>query len=92
VAVMRLIESMTELGSRRENLVAKIFGGADQLTIGKIGEKNVTTAEGILQRESVQVVARSTGGVLGRKIVFYTDSNVVMLKYLTANQPTHESN
>src|SRR6187401_2925754 len=45
VAVMRLIEAMEQLGCRRENLVAKVFGGADQLTIGKIGEKNIATAE-----------------------------------------------
>jgi chemotaxis protein CheD len=92
IAVMRLIESMVHLGCRKENIVAKIFGGADQLTIGKIGEKNIATAELILERESVSIIARSTGGIQGRKIVFYTDTNKVMLKYLVPNQPTHEKN
>jgi chemotaxis receptor (MCP) glutamine deamidase CheD len=52
---------MIQLGSRKENIVAKIFGGADQLTLGNIGQKNIVTAEKLLQRESIHIVARSTG-------------------------------
>jgi chemotaxis protein CheD len=92
IAVTRLIQSMNHLGCRKEDLVAKIFGGADQHTIGNIGEKNVATAEKILEREAITIIARSTGGMLGRKIVFYTEANKVMLKYLTPNPPTNEKN
>jgi chemotaxis protein CheD len=92
IAVLGLIKSMNELGSRKENIVAKIFGGADQLTLGNVGQKNIATAEKLLQRESIRVVARSTGGIMGRKIIFHTATNKVLLKFLTPNQPTHERN
>lgn len=85
IAVIRLIESMLHLGSRRENIVAKVFGGADQLTIGNIGQKNIVTAEQILNRESITIIARSTGGVSGRKIIFHTDTNKVLVKLLASN-------
>jgi chemotaxis protein CheD len=92
IAVVGLIKSMTDLGSRKENIVAKIFGGADQLTLGKIGQKNIVTAEKLLQRESISIVARSTGGIMGRKIIFHTATNKVLVKFLTPKQPTHERN
>lgn len=85
IAVLRLIEAMLQLGSRRENIVAKVFGGADQLTIGNVGQKNIATAEQLLQRESIAIIARSTGGVLGRKIIFHTDTNKVFVKLLASN-------
>jgi chemotaxis protein CheD len=85
IAVIRLIESMTQLGCQKANLVAKVFGGADQLTIGNIGAKNVATAERILARESIRIIASSTGGTFGRIIVFHTDTNKILLKYLSSN-------
>jgi chemotaxis protein CheD len=83
---------MIHLGSKKENLVAKIFGGADQLTLGGIGQKNIVTAEQILHRESISIIARSTGGVVGRKIIFHTNTNKVLCKFLTSNQPNYERN
>jgi chemotaxis protein CheD len=82
IATLRLIESMVHLGSKKENIVAKIFGGADQLTLGNIGQKNVVTAEKILHRESISIIARNTGGIVGRKIVFDTATNKVLVKFL----------
>ena len=85
IAVSRLIEAMVQRGSKKENIVAKIFGGADQLTLGNIGQKNISTAEQILNRESIAIIARSTGGSLGRKIIFHTHTNKVFVKLLASN-------
>jgi chemotaxis protein CheD len=94
IALTRLLEMMNSLGCKTENLVAKIFGGADQHRMGsrgyEIGARNIATAERILTKESISIVARSTGGVVGRKIVFHTGTNKVLMKYLAA--PHYEGN
>jgi chemotaxis protein CheD len=88
VAIKRLIEKMYSFGCTKGNMVAKVFGGADQHAIGQgtynIGARNVVTAETILQQEQINVIARSTGGVTGRKILFDTHTNKVLAKSLKA--------
>jgi chemotaxis protein CheD len=85
IAVIRLIESLNHLGSKRENMVAKLFGGSDQLTLGSIGQQNIVTAEQILHRESINIIARSTGGAIGRKIIYHTGTSKVLVKFLGSN-------
>lgn len=86
IAIKKLIEKMSAFGSLKQNIVAKIFGGAEQLGRGdgsyNIGSRNVSVAENILAAEGISIVARSTGGVTGRNIVFYTHSNKVLVKAL----------
>jgi chemotaxis protein CheD len=88
VAIKRLIEKMYSLGCTNGNMVAKVFGGADQHAIGQgtynIGARNVATAETILQQEQINVIAGSTGGTRGRKILFDTRTNKVLARYLNA--------
>ena len=88
VAIERLIEKMISLGSYQGNLVAKIFGGAHQLTavdsgLG-VGDRNVVTAEKILHRHGIPIISRNTGGDRGRRIVFHTHTNQVFMKFLNA--------
>jgi chemotaxis protein CheD len=86
VAIRKLIEKSISLGCRKENLVAKIFGGADQhgLVGGlyNIGARNIDIAETLLEQERINIIARSTGGVNGRKILFHTHENRVFVKCL----------
>jgi len=86
VAIERLIEKMTILGSRKTNLVAKIFGGASQYTLNRevfdISNRNIATAEKLLNSHKIRIVAQNTGGPKGRKIVFHTQTNQVLMKYL----------
>ena len=53
VAIPRLTEKMLAAGSRRENLVAKVFGGAEMLNAGNsifnIGQRNITVAWEMLE-------------------------------------------
>jgi chemotaxis protein CheD len=88
VAIKRLIEKMNSLGCTKGNMVAKVFGGAEQHALGQgtynIGARNVATAETILEQERISIIARSTGGVTGRKILFDTHTNKVLLKSLKA--------
>jgi chemotaxis protein CheD len=89
VAIARLIEKMISLGCQRKHFVAKIFGGADQHQLGHdgfhVGMRNILASEKILQEEQIQVIARSTGGAAGRKLIYNTHSNQVFIKFLQVN-------
>ena len=90
VAIERLIEKMIFMGARKENLVAKIFGGANQYTLNQkvfdIGNRNIATAEKLLGAHKIRIVAQNTGGTKGRKIVFHTHANKVLMKYLETTE------
>jgi chemotaxis protein CheD len=88
IAIKKLIEKMISLGCAKENIVAKIFGGAEQHALGQgtynIGARNIATAETLLNQERINILARSTGGNNGRKVLFHTDTNKVFVKSLNA--------
>jgi len=81
-----LINSMMKLGSRRRDILAKIFGGAHIIrSIAKHmapGQKNIRFVEEFLDLEEIPIVSRNTGGYNGRKIYFYTHTGDVFLKTL----------
>lgn len=81
-----LINSMMKLGSRRRDILSKIFGGAHIIkSIASHispGPKNVRFVEEFLDLEEIPVVSRNTGGNNGRKIYFHTHTGEVLLKTL----------
>ena len=87
IAIEKLINRLLTLGSKKEDLIAKVFGGGDMLE-GKhgntylIGERNIRVARILLEEKNIPVVASSTGGKRGRKILFFTDSGEVRHKLL----------
>jgi len=86
IAIDKLLERMVHLGAKRENLKAKIFGGGELIESGAngtlIGERNIRVARLILEEKKIPVVASSTGGRKGRKILFFTDTGEVRHKFL----------
>lgn len=88
IALDKLLERMISLGSRMDDIQAKIFGGGELLDSGNgpssihIGERNIRVARLMLEEKKIQVVASSTGGKRGRKILFFTDSGEVRHKFL----------
>jgi chemotaxis protein CheD len=86
VAIERLIEKVISLGSHKNNLVAKIFGGANQHG-SQIGSQNAEIAEQILNAHHIRILSKSTGGERGRKIVFDPKTGQVFMKYLSSGQP-----
>jgi chemotaxis protein CheD len=81
-----LINNMMKLGSKRRNIISKIFGGAHILqAIGmhmSPGLKNIRFVEEFLNLEGIPIVSRNTGGNNGRKIYFHTHTGDVFLKTL----------
>lgn len=85
IAIEKLLERMLELGSLKKSLIAKIFGGADQLGdhgIYGIGRRNVVVAHETLSAFKIPVVASSVGGDTGRKIRFNTGTGQVLMKFV----------
>lgn len=84
IAIESLLKKLEKLGARRINMVAKVFGGANQLnhTIG-VGQRNIKVAQEMLEELSIKIVAKSVGGEKGRKINFNTSTGEVFMKYVT---------
>ncbi|MGQ1785606.1 MULTISPECIES: chemotaxis protein CheD [unclassified Saccharicrinis] len=86
IAIDKLIDRMLFLGSKIENLQAKVFGGGELLQTGisktVIGERNIRVAKLMLEERKIPVVSSSTGGKRGRKIIFFTDTGEVRHKLL----------
>jgi len=86
IAIPRLIDSLMTLNCQRDNLVAKIFGGANVLgesvSMFRVGERNTNLAKQLLEERNIPVVAASTGGDRGRKILFNTTTGEVLHRYL----------
>ena len=83
IAIEKLYAQMKELGSLKDHLEAKVFGGANQIQgATNIGQRNAEIAADMLKELKIPVVAESTGGTVGRKIILDTFSGVVKMKYV----------
>ncbi|WP_026474328.1 chemotaxis protein CheD [Alkaliflexus imshenetskii] len=86
IAIEKLLERLYALGCRKENLQAKIFGGGDLIAADRsamlIGERNIRVARMLLEEKNIPIVASSTGGRKGRKILFFTDTGEVRHKFI----------
>ncbi len=86
IAIEKLIANLEAMGSRRENMKAKIFGGAEIIASNinqfMIGERNILIAKEILKEEKIPIISSSTGGKLGRKLIFNTETGEVRQKYV----------
>lgn len=86
IAIDKLIRNMEAMGSSKANIKAKVFGGAEIIETNinqfMIGERNIHIAKDMLHDEGIPIVNSSTGGKLGRKIIFNTQSGEVRQKYV----------
>jgi chemotaxis protein CheD len=84
VAIDQLMQEMTSRGCRREQLVAKLFGGAEVLPTGStketIGQQNIRQAMSCLKAYRIAVVAKRTGGTRGLSVKFNTDTGEVLVR------------
>jgi chemotaxis protein CheD len=86
IAISKLIEKMLLLGSNKEDLKAKVFGGGAVLRsptgIMNVGERNIAYARNALREEGITIISSDLGGTKGRKIIFNTGNGSVMMKKL----------
>lgn len=81
-AMELLINSMLKMGARRENILAKAFGGGSvlQATGGNdnffcVGDVNARFIREFLENENIPLVTADLGGDSGRVIYFVSDDN-----------------
>jgi len=76
-AVPLLINKLTDRGSRRSSLVAKMAGGACMFEYFgnnlNIGERNAERVRALLAEHQIRVSAEEVGGKTGRTVAFYPD-------------------
>lgn len=81
IAINKLLQKMLYIGSSQQNLIAKVFGGANVIETNNvqfmIGDRNVAVALDMLRELQIQIVSHSIGGNLGRKIQFNTATGEV---------------
>ncbi len=83
-AMELLYNELFKKQSRKQDIVAKVFGGASVLKLvgstNKIPKANVDFALAYLETEKIPIVANDTGGILPRKIFFFAKTGKVLLK------------
>lgn len=85
LAMEQLIGETLALGSRLQDLQAKVFGGARVIDHPEgdahhLGARNVEVAHQILVQEGIPIVAEDVGGKGGRKVIFHTLDGSVLLR------------
>jgi chemotaxis protein CheD len=88
-----LIDRMVKRGARRDNIVAKIFGGArmfDSFTncrgLLQIGEENIAAAREMLREHGIPIVAECVGGSTGRTIIVDLSNGTVLVRAVTSGE------
>lgn len=86
VAIKQLFQKILDFGSKKEDIVCKIFGGAEMLgeylSVFNVGKRNIELAYQVVAEIGIPIASASTGGKLGRKIHFNTATGEVLQKYL----------
>ncbi len=86
IAIERLVDGMLNIGCRKENLEAKVFGGACQFDISSealmVGRKNILVARELLKEYHIPITAADTGGLKGRHVMLNSDTGKVLMSYL----------
>ena len=90
-AIRNIYSRMIEYGVK-EDVVVKLFGGAQVLTcsentkvIKTIGEQNITQAKKILAELGLSIASADLGGKRGRKLFFSIMTGDVYLRKLRLN-------
>lgn len=90
IALPKLVEKMLELGCRRQNLRAKLFGGGAVFqNVGGlfgVGERNIQFAAQYLSDAGIPVVARDVGEGYTRKVIFHVHTGEVFVRRLKAQE------
>jgi len=81
VAIPYMVKMFREEGAKRRNLQSQIFGGSgsDLLEVEKVAHENVEIARSTLKKYGIKVISEDVGGRLGRKIVYNTLKNEVLI-------------
>lgn len=80
-----LINQLIQLGAKRSNLEAKLFGGGaviKNMSITNVGERNAQFGMDYLKNEGIPVIAKDLLDIYPRKVYFFPTTGKVLLKKL----------
>ncbi len=85
LAVKNLVEEMLKLGAKREDIEAKMAGGAEMFRNLRsnhisLGERNIIAVRQALEEEEIKLTSEDTGGTSGRSIKFFLDSGEIEVR------------
>lgn len=83
VAINQMLRGLEAKGSMKENLEAKLIGGANMfpsLMSDDIGKDNVLNAKEKLRSAGIRIVGECVGGSQGRSVEFSPTTGVVTVK------------
>jgi len=84
-----LINHIIQHGGRREDLVAKVFGGGQimhSFTSMDIGKSNATFIINYLKNESIPILSSDLGDNYPRKVCFFPQTGKVMVRKLASTR------
>ncbi len=89
-AMELLINQMMKMGTRRSDLVAKVFGGGHVLRSsvtggGTVPQSNIRFAFEYLALENIPVESSDVGGTIARKVFLFPRTFRVLMKRITGN-------
>ncbi len=85
-AIPLLIQRLLKEGCTRNNMSAKIAGGASMfkfqanVTLGQIGDRNIEETKKILEQLKIPLLEEDTGGNTGRVIDFFLNDGHMKIK------------
>jgi chemotaxis protein CheD len=82
IAIDHMLEKMVNLGARREELEAKLIGGANMFSAfaSDMGKENVLSAKEKLKKEGIKLAGESVGGSQGRSVEFSIATGIVTVR------------
>lgn len=90
-AIPKAIEEMLKNGAIKNNISAKIAGGAqmfksmDRAFSNEIGKRNVIAVEEALKVNGIRLLGKQVGGNKGRTMIVNPDNGTVIIKSLGKN-------
>jgi chemotaxis protein CheD len=91
--ISKMIDQLVLYGANRQDLVAKVAGGANmfettyQTLINGIGARNAKSARETLERLGIPLVGEEVGGNRGRTIEFDLATGVLLVYCAHENEP-----
>jgi len=81
-AIDEMLKRMLTCGARKQDLEAKIIGGANMFSMldSDIGKQNVLSAKEKLKKEGIKIAGACVGGSIGRSVEFCVAPGIVTVK------------
>ncbi|MFP4697272.1 MAG: chemotaxis protein CheD [Eubacteriales bacterium] len=85
-AIEVMMNKMIKMGASKNNLVAKLAGGAQMFAFSsqndlmRIGERNVEASKKILRVLKIRIISEDTGKNYGRTIEFNSENGDMLIK------------